>query len=173
MEYAKKYRWALVGFIILLVVNIGTLATIWMMRPPQQLPAFANGEGQPRRVQRFLERELNLNQQQRSEIRQLRQQHLSRMRSVREEIHRSRDAYLKLLQNSDSPTNKKRVDSLATLIGRAHAQLERANYEHFTQMRALLNSDQRARFDTLLEQSLRGPQRRGRTEGLMNGPRPF
>ncbi|MFH5884131.1 periplasmic heavy metal sensor [Halalkalibaculum sp. DA3122] len=160
MEYAKKYRWALAGFIILLLLNIGTLATVWMIRPPQQT-SILNDE-RPRRVQRFLERELELNQQQRTQIQQLRQQHMQRIRSVMEDVRKNRAVYFNILQTADTLEARGQIDSLARRIGHAHAELERANYDHFRKIRQILNENQRSRFDRILEQSMQGPQRRGR-----------
>ncbi|MDR8391517.1 periplasmic heavy metal sensor [Aliifodinibius sp. S!AR15-10] len=160
MEYAKKYRWALTGFIILLILNIGTIATIWLIRPPREAVFFRDEP--PRRVQQFLQRELELNPGQQERIRDLRIQHVRKIRPLMDQLRKRRTAYVGLLQSADSLKTEQNVDSLSAQIGQAQARIERINYEHFRQIRRQLREDQKPRFDRILEQSMRGMhQRRG------------
>lgn len=168
MEYAKKYRWALIGFIILLVLNIATLATIWIIRPPTRLAGFGEQE-QPRRVQRFLERELDLSRQQRESFRQLRENHMRETRSLVSELLDSRRAYYELLNRPDSAIGVSVKDSLVRRIGSAHARLEESTYNHFQEVRRILDEEQRRQFDSIIEQTIERRSRNRRQPGRGRG----
>ncbi|MDX1617602.1 MAG: periplasmic heavy metal sensor [Balneolaceae bacterium] len=164
-ELSKKYRWALIGFIVMVLLNIGTLATIWIIRPPHR-PAVGLEE-QPRRVQRFLERELDLTASQREAFRLLRQEHFRETQSIVKDLAASRRAYFDLLSQPDSAVDAALRDSLLHRIGSGHAQLEASTYRHFREMRNMLDRGQRQKLDRIIEQTI---QRRERMRGPMRGP---
>lgn len=153
MEYAQKYRWALAGMLVLLVLNIATLVTIWMIRPP--LPGSGPEDDPPRRVQRFLRRELDLSADQQRTYQQLRSRHMAQTRSMVSELEESREAYFDLLHQPETPRNEAKRDSLALRIGNIHAKLEESAYNHFKEMRNMLDEEQKQKFDSVIEQSLR------------------
>lgn len=153
MEYSKKFRWAMAGLITMVILNIGTVATIWMILPPSR--AVVPDDDPPRRVQRFLERELDLTRQQLDDLRELRREHFQEIRLLTNEIRQSRNAYFDLLKTADSAVDSARRDSLANQIGRHHVRLEKANYDHFMKLRGLLSNEQKVQFDRIINQTIR------------------
>lgn len=141
------------GFIIMVILNIGTVATIWMILPPPR--AVFSDDDPPRRVQRFLEHELDLSRQQRDDLQELRQEHFREIRLLMNEIRQSRNAYFDLLKTADSAVDSARRDSLANQIGRHHVRLEKANYDHFMKLRGLLTDEQKVQFDKIINQTIR------------------
>jgi len=158
MEYSKKYRWALIGFIIMVLLNIGTLVTIWMIQPPR-LGGVVFGEEQPRRVQRFLQRELSLTPEQLDAFQRLRREHMRETQSIITGLQETRSAYFELLNRPDSAVSTTARDSLEQRIGRAHARLEASTYRHFRELRDILDEEQRQRFNRVIDQTM---QRRSR-----------
>lgn len=166
MDQTKKYKLALIGFLTMLVLNIGLIVTIWIIFPPAQLPQF--NADRPR-VQRFLERELNLDQQQRQQIQALRRKHMAATRPLMTSIRSQRTKFMQSLQSTDKPTNPRQIDSLSTEIGRLHAEMERINYRHFQQISDLLRPEQRQRFYQIIQQTAGRPRPGG--AGMQgNGP---
>lgn len=170
MEYIKKYKWALGGFVVMVLLNIGLLVTIWMILPPPQLPGTGIDSDARPRVQRFLQRELNLDQQQRQQMRDLRQQHLKEMQPLMQQIREHRMQALQLVSSTGQPLYHQKMDSLAAQIGRLHSEIERHNYRHFQQIRTQLNEAQQKRFDTVIKQTLTRPHRMRRGSSRGRGP---
>lgn len=166
MDYSKKYRWALTGFIILLILNIGTLATIWLTpRPPFIMQAIGGhggvdsggieiGIGRSRglsiRAGNFMATQLNLSADQAQKFEKLRREHLKKVRPLLAEIAEQRRSYFSSLGQQDSLLTPEKMDSIAQRIGRAHARIEKANYQHFIEMRDLLGEDQKEQFRKFL-----------------------
>jgi len=158
MELSKKYRWMKIGFIIMVVLNVGTLATIWIIRPP--FP-FRHPTERRERVQHFLERELNLTDQQRQTFRELRRQHFQKNQEILNNIHQLRGRYFDLLESPDSTANQAEIDSIATQIGRLQAQMEENMFDYLQRMRKLLSNEQQKKFARVIEQALRRRDRNG------------
>ncbi|MDX1637735.1 MAG: Spy/CpxP family protein refolding chaperone [Balneolaceae bacterium] len=163
MTYQHKYRWALAGFLILLLLNIGTLTTIWLIHPPQQV--LGEREDRPRRVQRFLANELDLTPDQRRNMQELRRDHLEQMRPLLTALRSARRSYVAHLRIENREESPRDIDSLAKQIGDIQAEIERERYRHFRQIRTILDKDQRSRFDRLVRQSALGPPGRDNTAG--------
>jgi len=152
MNYQRKYKWALTGFIIMVILNLGTLVTIWVIKPPHRADLMHNrGE----RMQHFITRELDLTDAQKEQFRSIRQRHIRETRSILEEMHHHRRAYFQLLKEFDRQGDSVRVDSLASLIARDQARLERSIYQHFSEIRSILNEDQKAKFEQLIDRIMR------------------
>ena len=168
MNYQRKYRWALTGFIIMVILNLGTLVTIWMIKPPHRVD-FRGNRGE--RLHYFITRELDLTNAQKEQFRGIRQRHVRETRTILDEMHQHRRDYFQLLKDFDRRDDSIRVDSLASLIARDQARLERSIYNHFSEIRSILNEDQKAKFEQLIDRIMRrmtgdSERRRGSPGGL-------
>jgi len=154
MELTKKYRWIWIGFIVMVLLNIGTLATIWVIHSSR-----LDRDPMERRenMQRFLGRSLDLSPEQRQAFRSLRQQHFRESRQMMQHIGELRNRYFQLL-TSNNPADSLSADSIAAEIGREQARFERALYDHLANLRSQLNIDQKAKFDRLMQQMLDHPR---------------
>ena len=145
MEYKTKYRWALAGFLVMLLLNIVVLAGIWLLRPGGG-PFHREGQSQFR-VQRFMERELNLSEEQKTAFRELRREHIRETRSYYRDIRMARKAIFEALRDNEK---NGAVDSLTSEIGRKQQELERAVYDQFSELRSICNDEQKAKFDRMM-----------------------
>ena len=130
----------LVGLVVvLLVINVAMLIIIWNGRPQddRDLP---NRPG--RRVERLLDRKLNLTEQQKEEIALLHEEHLANNAPLHRQIERSR----KRLAEADDHDVNKLMDRLASL----HRQVEWNNYLHMTAIKEQLTPAQAIQFDSLM-----------------------
>lgn len=155
MEFAKKYRWIWIGFIIMVLLNIGTLATIWAIHANNR----RDRDPIERRedMQRFLGRSLDLSSEQRQKFHSLRQQHFRESRQMMQHIGELRNRYFQLL-TGDNPADSLSADSIAAQIGREQVRFERALYDHLAHLRGQLNTDQKAKFDRLMQRMLDHPR---------------
>jgi Spy/CpxP family protein refolding chaperone len=151
MELAKKYRWAKVGFILMLLLNVGILVAIWAIRPPFD---YRSGERRDR-VQRFMDRQLNLSEAQQQTFQELRRHHFRERRKISSNIHELRSRYFSLFTESRSDSVNVELDSLAKQIGRQQARLEKEMFEHLSGLREVLDEDQKKRFARMVEKIFR------------------
>ena len=154
MELAKKYRWAKIGFIIMVLLNIITLISIWAIRPPFRFRHPMEGR---ERVQNFLEQELDLTNRQKQQLRELRRRHIRNTRAIMNNIQKLRSRYFDLLEKHGA-SNQSQRDSIVTQIGQEQVKLQRAMYNHLDSLRAMLHQDQQNKFDRIIEQGLRRPR---------------
>lgn len=153
MTDAKKYKLALGGFVVMVILNAAVLISMWVMKPPH-LPRRHPGNTQAR-VQRFLQRQLNLNPQQQKAFHQLRRKQIDRSRKLIRDIQQKRGQLVTLLKSNEAPNRQTQADSLIALIGNDQTRLEHDVFTHFVQLRQLCNPRQKKKFDQIIEHVLR------------------
>ncbi|MBO3699261.1 Spy/CpxP family protein refolding chaperone [Roseivirga sp. E12] len=146
-----------IGWVVILlaILNIALLAFIWTGR--NQLPK------KPRRagIMVFEER-LNLNETQKRQLKQLRDQHFAKMEKLRSESRETRKELHGLWAEVDA-SNK--VTELSQRMGTLHAAIEKATFDHFAQIRAICSPEQQKIFDELIKDVLRQGERPGPPNG--------
>ena len=136
----------LVGIIIaLVVINIATLSFIWFAQPRTVKKKLSDEQGH--RVERFLQRKLDLTERQSQLFREARHNHFRATKDQVETIRRDRKNLMKLLAQD---THSAEVEELMSKISRTQIELERASFEHMQQLRSFCNEDQRPQFDSLV-----------------------
>ena len=165
MSLFTNHRLLILAVIVLAVLNIGTLASLWLSpqgkhnRPTKRTP---------RRVERFLEDQLNLSQMQREQFKDLREYHFDSVGGIHLELQHRRNLLFDKLSQPDSEY----VSQMAHSIGQQHADLELANFRHFQDLRNRLNDQQKPAFDQMVKRMLdRGnhPPRNRRPEAGPKG----
>lgn len=149
MDYKKKYKWVLAGFIIMLLLNILVLGSIWMVKNGGR--PFGRDGAVQFRVQRFMERELDFSEAQKQAFEELRRDHIQETRSIYGDIRKQRRALFAELQGDEEDDSAVRIDSLTNLIGQSQARLDSAIYKHFKEIRSICNVEQRQKFDRIIE----------------------
>lgn len=142
----KTTKW-LVGLVAVLVVaNIALVATIWLKKQDATAQPAARGDARD-----YLISSLSLNNAQVKSFDSLRKEHFERMRGYQNGMHRLKDA---LFEQLKWPRNAQ-ADSLAKKIGDLQATIDLETFEHFSQLRNLLNSQQSQKFDSTIQEVLR------------------
>lgn len=163
MSYFNKNKWWAIGFLLLVVINIATLTTLWVLKdgPP---PRGSNGGAEP-----FLIKELGLDAQQQEKLYALHRQHEQAVREIRRSDRGARDALFALLQKPNVPDSI--ISQAAYKVAAFDSQIQIATFHHFQRLRDLCRDDQKEKFAEILQQVLRmmGPKPPGRGE---NGPPP-
>ncbi|MEL7002776.1 MAG: periplasmic heavy metal sensor [Bacteroidota bacterium] len=141
--------------IVLVVINLATLSFLWFTR---QESTPGRRIGHPGKSEMILERRLKLNEHQLEAFKEARNEHFDLTSPIIESIHQNR---LKI--NSAIPDNltSDEIDSLADKVGMLTAQLEKYNFTHLQQLRAICDEKQREKFDVLTKKIFeRGPRMR-------------
>ncbi len=140
MTSPKVAKWLIAG---LLLINALLVALLVIGRPGG--PVGPAGENGPRDI---IVGELGFSDSQTARYDALIEVHRPAMRVLREEVQQLRGELYASLADPNAGT---RSDSLATLIGERLADVERLNYAHLADVRALTTPEQGPAFAKLTE----------------------
>lgn len=148
-----------IGWVVILlaVLNIVLLVFLW------------NGQNRkPRNPQRagimVFEERLDLNETQKRQLQQLRDEHFKTIQRLRNQTLETRKTLHSLWAEADA-SNK--VTELTQRMGDLHAAIEKATFDHFAQIRAICSPEQQKVFDELIQDVLRQGERPGPQNGKM------
>lgn len=154
MTTEKKYKWAVTGFIVMLILNLATLTTIWVGgTDTQNWDRRSDTEQGRTAVHRFMQRELGLSEAQIKSMAEMRRSHFTEMRELRGELEDQRHAYFEFIMGADA-SNKQKRDSILTELKEQFAETEDAFYVHMTEMKSVLNAGQQEKFKQLMKESM-------------------
>lgn len=151
------WKWLL---ILLVVCNLGLIITVWVK--PQQPPAekwqamgreHRGGHDGPRRGPITFDKELDLTDDQRNKFDDMRIRHQQRIDSIKRLAGATREEFFDNL-NAVNPDSA-RYMALDVRLGDYHRQIELMTFNHFRDLRALLNEQQKALFDKYIKTALR------------------
>jgi Spy/CpxP family protein refolding chaperone len=137
---------------LLVILNLLTLSTIWFQqfrRPPQTPPS---QENRSETVQLFLQRELNLTDQQAQQFTTLRTQYLATSRVLMQDVMALRKTLTEEMFATSPDTPK--ADQIAEQIGVKHAEVERLLFSHLLELKAVCEPEQQAKFQRLMQEIL-------------------
>ena len=152
--------------IVLAIMNMALLIFLWMgYRHNQTLLRRNNGAGLI-----VLAERLELNQEQKNQLEGLRREHFRKMDPLRRQSHETRE----LLHTQWSNENKSQVDSLTVQLGFLQTEIEKTTFQHFAEIRALCNPEQKIVFDRIIKDILKQGERPERPQGrgTEQGPPP-
>ncbi len=143
---------------VLALMNIATLATLWLrpMGPPPP--------GRPH-AESFIERELNLTAEQATQFKELREQHFAQTHSLEPQVRESRRRIIEQLAKNPPDT------AAAQAIGKTNLNtintLDSLLIQHFLEIRNILTPEQQEKLGHLFLESMRHhepPRRKFRPE---------
>ena len=137
MDFFTKNRLLFWCVGVLLLLNVVTLASFWLRRPPLGPPG---GPGGRRGGQRIMEERLQLSDEQARQFKQIRDEHFLRTIPLGDEIHEIR---LDLLDEVFAPDpNETTIQDMTAKIGRRQCQFERQLFHHFQELRNVCTDQQ-------------------------------
>ncbi|HEY2721454.1 MAG TPA: periplasmic heavy metal sensor [Chitinophagaceae bacterium] len=128
---------------ILLIANLGLMFYFFAFRGRHQ-----TGEMTPRPVSDFVEKQLGFNADQTARFQQLRDQHKEAVKPVIDDMKKLKDSLYNLLQRPQ--LNDTMAVSLIDKIGEKQKEWELMIFHHFQKIRAICDSSQLPKFDTLV-----------------------
>lgn len=134
----KKDSFFKVVILLLLLLNAGILIYLWLPHD-NRLP----GKG-PERPERIIIDRLKLDEQQRDQFRQLRDEHHAKMVQIQYETAHLHDSLFHLLQQSPIDTATK--SRLLQEIAKNQMQKEEITFQHFEKLRDILRPEQQKLF---------------------------
>ena len=138
-------RWFIYILTVFNIVAISTMLFIHFTKPKP----LHNPHERHKRVMNFLIDELQLNPEQTTRFKHLRNEHFEYTKGIRKNIRHSKKRMFEEVA-SDKP-NTTYIDSVALYIGVLQSQLEQRTAHHFLSLKSLLNSDQSTQFDRIFK----------------------
>ncbi len=166
MNYFARNKWAAIIILLLVALNIATLASFFLLRnrPPGRE---ANQSG----AMEFLVKELGFDSVQQQKLMVFKQDHRQKMQEVRRKNREVKEALFDLLKNTDTPDSVIEKAANASVVYDVESEI--ITFKHFQQIRSLCNETQKKKFDAVIQQVLRmlAPQPGGPPQGPPPGPR--
>jgi Spy/CpxP family protein refolding chaperone len=150
MDIFLKSRFAAWMFGLLIVLNIASLLTIWSLQLKKPLHNEPPPNESAENVQRFLNRELELTNDQKQRFRDARAQYLEESRRKLEDIHLLK---IDLLREAfSSSLDSLNARELARVIGDKQEKFELLTYYQFRDLYYICKPEQQEKFISLLEE---------------------
>ncbi len=164
METIKKNKWLSILIVILVMANIATLASFWILKrkTPEDFRKGARAN-----ASLFIIKELNLNKDQQLIYKQLIAQHQSEMHSIRRDMGPLKDHFFSSI--NDTALTGPDIIKMAAEIGEKEKEIHLATFNHFRELRKICTPGQKIKFDKIINQVMRMVAPRG---GRGDGPPP-
>jgi len=174
MDYFAKQKIIVGAIVVLLLLNLGTLATLWIghFRGPEKIISHGPG-AHPDHVSHFLTRELNFDAAQKKEFQRLQSRQIAQMDKFQEEVNTCKRRMMdELLKSSPDPA---RVKELAAEVGEKEGLKARLVFTHLEEIKAICRPEQKKKFDSIVSELLsvmKPPEPPGEAGGREKGPPP-
>jgi Spy/CpxP family protein refolding chaperone len=157
MNIIYKNKLLLWSVIVLVVINLGTLSTFWLATFGEERTKENSRYRKNPMDKGILFRELNLNDEQVLFYQNEKDKHFAKIHQIRDEM----DFYHRLIHEelfSENPDTL-RMNNFADSIGILNARFEKANLNHFTNLKKQLNPEQCRRFQNIMDKHSKRPER--------------
>ncbi|MFW6369992.1 MAG: Spy/CpxP family protein refolding chaperone [Bacteroidota bacterium] len=165
MDYFKRRNILIWALIILVVLNISTLVTIWLMNRPAIAPAgpVLPSDMEFRGVNHFIRNELAFTEAQWQQFTGLRQRNMVETRNLMQEMQDLRqDMFDELI--SKNP-NEKKLEKIGREMGETHSALKINSMQFFTEVHKICTSEQKQKLNRLYQELKNMPENRGNGRG--------
>ncbi len=162
MKIETKFKWALTGFLVMVLLNAALLTTIWIKKADNRdRRSFRDSDRNPNAIHRYMQRELQLTDAQTDSLSAIRKAHFQEMRELRKELNENRRAYFNFIMGDEAGNDQKR-DSILTELTNQYNLIENMFYTHMTDMKEILKNDQQERFEQLMRETFLHDRKDGR-----------
>ena len=174
MDIFTKKRFTIWTILLLVILNISTISMLWLNqnRRPGAPPPRAEAR-QDQRTLEFLQRELDLTDEQILQYDQLRQAHGEQTRVLINDIRRLKQEMMNEIFYDEPDTTE--TMEIADLIGEKQTEIEQITFNHFLDLKELCGTEKVGKLRGLVDEFFRRnqPQRgRRRPDRPPDGQRP-
>ena len=159
MDFFSKHKYTTITIIVLVLLNLFTLSAILIREFREPEPPFVPPREAVRadRVMFFLQRELDLTEEQAKQFIQLRRDHFDEVQNIQKDIQ---DIKKKMMDElfAGQPDGQK-LEALARQIGEMEGQREMLVNRHFMDLKAVCRPEQREKLQHLLHRVMQREQR--------------
>jgi Spy/CpxP family protein refolding chaperone len=145
--------------IALVIINLVLAYFLWNNKRS------GRGHDRERKQERgdWIVKELNLDDNQKEEHKRIKDAHFNSMKPVFDSISAARRALYDMIK--DPSVNDSTIAIYSAKIGSYHTEITRLTFDHFRQMRSILNPAQQEKLDTLMQKIVSDMGRRKKSRG--------
>ncbi len=136
---------------MLVVCNLALIATVWFRPQTQVQYNIGPGAGHRGGPMKYDDK-LNLNKEQQAKFKAITSDQHARIDSLKKLAKAVREQFFATI-NTSAP-DQQQIDKLSAQLGDYHRLIELETYNHFRQVRAMLNADQQKIFDEIIKDVL-------------------
>lgn len=136
---------------MLVVCNLALIATVWLRPQTQVQYNIAPGAGHRGGPLKFDDK-LNLTKEQQAKFKEITTDQQRRIDSLKRLAKAVREQFFANV--SAATPDQQQVDKLSAQLGEYHRLIELETYNHFREVRAILNADQQKIFDEIIKDVL-------------------
>lgn len=148
-----------IAVVLLLLVNVAML--VFMLKGKGHRPGKPGGRGNPGEM---MAKELGLNEQQKAEVKKLREEHFKNMEPAFDSIKTLKKAMFEMAKNGE--VSDSALANHSSLVAGQQAIIDKATVKHFRTMRAMFSGEQQKKYDEFVEKMMQ--RRMGRPGGWKN-----
>lgn len=163
MEPTTKNKVLYIVLAVLVVLNVASLGSMWLMRsfgkpplieghrhPGMQPPGMQHPPGEHMQMdgKMFLAEELRFTPEQGEKFAKLRDEHFESSRKLIDEMHKSMDDMMELVKTGG---DEKKAEEYAALSSAKQKELQMLSFRHFKSVREICDEKQKEKFDLLLK----------------------
>lgn len=145
----KTYIWTIV---VLIVINIGTLISLWTVNTNQESSQPVREEYFQNRTHHFLCRELNLNDNQQKQFHTFGKEHFLESGKIMKNIQKEKERLYKEI--STNTTNDEKINEIGNKIGNLYKERELQNFYNFRRMNSICTPEQSKQLNFLIDEML-------------------
>jgi len=165
METKKQNKLLKIAALILLLANIGTITTIWITRPTQikQKRMLYKKQDCDKKIgeRHYFIEKLDLSDEQARIFKESKRAHMKRMHFLKDSIRNNKQLIHAELFKQASDTLV--INQLTKNIGALNSKFEELTYQHFMDIKLMLEPNQVDRFKELIKEvTLKPSKRHGR-----------
>ena len=146
-----------IALVVLLLMNIGLVLMLWLRPMPHQGPKKGMAPP-PRKAEGFLFKTLDLDEEQRVDLKKIRDGHFSETRRIHEEARKSKRALFDALMSStpDTLSAQGHADDYANQM----KKIDEALIQHYLDIRAICRPEQQEELRKVFRKAIRRPPSR-------------
>jgi len=148
-----KFLWIVI--LVLIILNIASITAVWIEERGDEIPVLRERAMMNRR-DHFLKRELNFTPGQQAEFDSLLVKHRSQLELKMEEIRTLREELMGMMRNQEFTPES---EGIVNRIAERQSELEKLNYNHFKEVMAICNEEQKQIFLKTIRRAV-GPHHR-------------
>jgi protein CpxP len=153
MNDSTKIKWLTGTTVLLILLNVVVVGFLWFGHHPPRPDRMGPGADRSE----VIIHELKLDDTQRKQFEQLRDEHHHTMMTINDKDRHSHEALFDLIKNGKD--NTVAADSLINEIAENRKQIEHATYVHLAQVRRICSPEQQKIFDDIVIKLFRrGPE---------------
>ncbi|HPI37450.1 MAG TPA: periplasmic heavy metal sensor [Ignavibacteriaceae bacterium] len=151
MDLLTKQKTLIWIIVILIALNLTTLALLWFGKPG--MPLIPNPPGPPPNMENFLKQEMKLTEEQEESFKEIRSEHQAAIHDFNQKINEKRGELRNESFKSEPDTAL--IEKTVNEIGELNTEFERYMFEHFLSLRKILTEEQIDKFSQLLEDGMK------------------